>query len=484
MKTTALSHEPLPYRVLARALTAGYLLAVGLLNGAAQMAEARERVDLIVAGGTVVTMDTARHVIERGAIAVRGDTVVAVGLRSIIDQRYTSEHRIDASDGLILPGLINGHTHAPMTLFRGIADDASLQDWLQKYIFPAEARNVTPDFVTWGTRLACLEMIRSGVTTFADMYYFEDDIARAAKACGMRGILGETMIGFPAPDNKTEEQAFRYTERFLNHWQGDPLIDAAIAPHSIYTCSANLLERSARLARQHQVPILIHLAESQRERNESLARHGLTPVAYLDKLGFLGPDVTAAHCIWVDADDTAILVRRQVGCVHNPSSNMQLASGVAPVPLMLASGVRLGLGTDGSAGGNHDLDLMEELSLSTQLQKVTRDDPRALNAEQALEMATIGGASALHMERRIGSLEPGKKADLIVLDLGNSDGIPMYNVYSQVVYSLRARDVRTVVIGGRAVMENRHIVTLDEGQVLERARDYTAAIRRSLPIAR
>lgn len=440
----------------------------------------RERVDLLVVGGTVVTMDAHWRVIEDGAVAVRGDTIVAVGPRVETEARFTAAKRIDARGWIVLPGLVNTHTHVPMTLLRGIADDLALQEWLEKFIFPAEARNVTEDFVTWGTRLAALEMIRGGTTTYADMYYFEDAVARATKQAGMRGVLGETILDFPAPDNKTVAQALAYTEDFLKRWKGDPLIHAAVAPHSMYTASEQTLRHSAGLARRYNAPILIHLSETKREVDDARAKFGLSPVAYLEKLGVLGPDVLAAHCIWVDAADIAILARHQVGCAHNPSSNTMLASGTAPVLEMLAAGVRLGLGTDGPAGSNNDLNLMEEMDLAAKLQKVTRMDPRALSARQALEMATIGGARALHMEKEIGSLEAGKKADLILLRTDAPHAVPMYDVYSQVVYALKASDVETVVIAGRVVLENRRVLTLNEAEVLAKAKEYGEKVRRSL----
>ncbi|PYU06995.1 MAG: amidohydrolase, partial [Acidobacteria bacterium] len=288
--------------------------------------------------------------------------------------------RIDARGKLILPGLINGHTHAPMTLLRGLKDDVTLDVWLQKYIFPAEAKNVNENFVRWGTRLAALEMIRGGTTTFADMYYFEDAVAEEVKATGMRGVLGETVLDFPVPDSKSPAQTFAYTEKFLQRWKGDALIHAAVAPHSIYTCSDKTLQDAAALARKYGAPILIHVAEIKKELDESRAKHSMTPVAWLDSLHVLGPDVLAAHCVWVDADDRKLLAQRDVGCVHNPSSNMMLASGVAPVPELRAVGVRVGLGTDGPAGSNNDLDLMEEMDLAAKLQKISKMDPQALGA--------------------------------------------------------------------------------------------------------
>ncbi|HTG62541.1 MAG TPA: amidohydrolase, partial [Terriglobia bacterium] len=431
-------------------------------------------------GGTIVTMDGQRRVIEDGAIAVNHQTIVMVGPRAEIEAKYVARQEIDARGKLVLPGLINGHTHVPMTLLRGLKDDVSLDVWLQKYIFPAEAKNVNESFVRWGTRLGAAEMIRSGTTTFADMYYFEDAVADETKAAGMRGVLGETFIDFPAPDNKSEAQMLAYTENFLKRWKGDPLIHAAVAPHSIYTCSKKTLKDAATLARKYNAPILIHVAETKKELVESREKNGATPVQYLDRIGLLGPDVLAAHCVWVDETDRKILAGRQVGCVHNPSSNMMLASGVAPVVEERAAGVRVGLGTDGPAGSNNDLNMMEEMDLAAKLQKVAKMDPQALGAKDALEMATIEGARALHMEKEIGSLEPGKKADVVVLSLDVPNAVPMYDVYSQTVYALKASEVKTVVIDGRTVLADGKVLTVDEARVVEKAREYKKEIAESL----
>jgi len=442
-------------------------------------AQSKTRVDLIVTGGTVVTMDAAHHVYNDGAVAVRGDSIVAEGSRDDIASRYDAARTIDAHDEIVMPGLINGHQHAAMSLFRGLADDLALNDWLQKYIFPAEARNVTPDFVTWGTRLGVLEMLRGGTTTYADMYYFEDEVARATKEAGMRGVLGETIIDFPAPDNKSVPQMLAYTENYIKHWQDDPLITPAIAPHSIYTCSMKTLQQAAALARKYHAPILIHLAEAPFEGEQSRAKYGLSPTAYLENIGVLGPDITAAHCVWVDAGDMKLLASRDVGCVHNPSSNMKLASGASPVVDLLAAGVPVGLGTDGAAS-NNDLDMFEEMDLAAKLQKLVRMDPRALPAEEVVAMATINGARALHMEKQIGSLEAGKKADIILIRTDLPHATPMYNVYSQLVYALKASDVDTVIVGGKIVMEHRRMLTLDEPQILAKAREYAKKIKASL----
>ena len=449
------------------------------LLSAAPSTRAQEKADLLITGGTVITMDAQRRVLDDGAIAIRADSIVAIGTRTELEAKYVAAKVINAHGAIVMPGLINGHTHAAMSLFRGIADDLSLDEWLHNYIFPAEARNVTEDFAVWGTRLAILEMLRGGTTTYADMYYFEDAVARATKEAGMRGVLGETIIDFPAPDNKTLTQAFAYTQKFLDHWKGDPLIVAAVAPHSIYTCSEKTLQDAAALARRNGAPILIHIAEAPFELEQSRSTYGLTPVAYLARAGILGPDVVGAHCIWVDHADIATLTHFGVGCVYNPSSNMKTAAGVMPVVDMLASGEAIGLATDGAAS-NNNLDMFEEMDLAPKLQKVARMDSRALPAEQVVALATITGARALHLDKQIGSLEPGKKADLILVDTTAPHSTPTYNVYSQLVYAVKATDVRTVIIAGKIVMEDRQMLTLNEPEILTKANEYQKQVAGSL----
>ncbi len=456
-----------------------FLLAI-VSSAIASAEENRAKVDLIVAGGTIITMNPGRQIIEDGAVAIRGDTIAAVGTRAEILTKFLANHVVQAEGKLVLPGFINGHTHVPMTLFRGLHDDVTLDDWLHKYIFPAEAKNVTEEFVRWGTRLAIAEQLRSGVTTFADMYYFEDAVAEETKAAGMRGVLGETFIDFPAPDNKNNAAMLQYTERFLKKWQGDPLIHAAPAPHSIYICSQKTLQDAAALARKYHAPILIHVAEMKKELEDSLKQNGMTPVQYLEKIGILGPDVVAAHCIFVDADDRAILAKRQVGCVHNPSSNMMLASGVSPVPEMRAAGVAVGLGTDGPAGSNNDLDLMEEMDLAAKLAKIEHHDPRALGAQAVVEMGTIDGARALHLEKEIGSLEVGKKADVVLIGLDAPNAVPIYDYYAAIAYALKGSDVETVIVGGRILMRDKKLLTIDERAAVGKAREYKAKIAASL----
>jgi 5-methylthioadenosine/S-adenosylhomocysteine deaminase len=311
------------------------------------------------------------------------------------------------------------------------------------------------------------------------MYYFEDVVARVTKEAGMRGVLSETIIDFPAPDNKTPAEAIVYTQKFLDHWKGDPLIVAAVGPHSMYTCSEKTLQDAAALARKAHAPILIHIAEAPFELDQSRQKYGLTPVAYLERAGVLGPDVVGAHCIWVNQADIAMLAHDGVGCEFNPSSNMKTAAGVMPAIEMLAAGEAIGLATDGAASNNNE-DMFEEMDLGAKLQKVSRMDSRALPAEEVVAMATITGARALHMEKLIGSLETGKKADLILIDTTAAHATPIYNIYSALVYSLKASDVRTVVIGGKIVMEDHTMLTLDESAILAKAQGYKEQVKRSL----
>jgi 5-methylthioadenosine/S-adenosylhomocysteine deaminase len=460
-------------------VTIGFI-ALATITAAQAPPKEAVSVDLLITNGTIVTMDGERRVIENGQIAVRGDTIVAVGRGPLFPKGVIAKQIIDAKGALILPGFINGHTHVPMTLLRGLRDDVTLDVWLKNYIFPAEARNVNEDFVRWGTRLAAAEMIRGGVTTFADMYYFEDAIAEETKAAGMRGVLGETWLDFPAPDNKSEAEMAAYTEKFLKRWQGDPLIHAAPAPHSIYLCSPKTLRDAQALAQKYRAPILIHVAEVKKELDDSLAQNQATPVQYMNRIGLLGPDIIAAHCIFVDEADRKLLAEKGVGCVHNPSSNMMLASGVAPVIEERAAGIAVGLGTDGPAGSNNDLDLMEEMDLAAKLQKISKNDPRALGAQAVVEMATIEGARALHMEKEIGSLEAGKKGDVILISLDEPNAVPMYDVYSQLAYALKGSDVETVIVGGRVVMRDRRLLTVREPEVLAKAREYGRSVEASL----
>jgi len=376
----------------------------------------------------------------------------------------------------VLPGLINTHTHAAMVLFRGLADDLALSEWLNKYIFPAEAKTVSPEFVRAGTRLAALEMIQSGTTTFTDMYYFEEEVAAATKAAGLRGVLGQTVIQFPVADAKTPADALVRAEAFIKTFKDDPLITPAVAPHAMYTLDGPTLKAARELSKRYNVPTLIHLAETKDEIQAAQERYKASPVAYLDSLGFLGPGVLGAHGVWVSDADIAVLKARSVGVSHNPESNMKLASGTAPVPAYLRADVAIGLGTDGAAS-NNDLDMFEAMRFAALLHKHASADPQALSARTALEMATIRGARALGMEKRIGSLEPRKRADVITVSINGARQTPMYDAISHLVYVIRGEDVQNTIVNGQVLMRDRKVLTLDEKAVIAEARSWIPKVR-------
>ena len=424
-------------------------------------------------------MDASRRVIEDGAVAVAGGRVVAVGKRADVLREYAARQVVDARGRAVIPGLVNGHTHIPMVLFRGIADDLDLNEWLTKFIFPAEAKNVTEKFVRAGTQLGLAEMIRGGTTTYCDMYYFEDAVAEETERAGVRGLLGETVIDFPVPDNKTWPAAMAYVKRFAARWKGNRLITPAVAPHAPYTVSEAHLREVRAFSDQTGTPVVIHVAETRKEVEDITRDHGAPPVEYLARIGFLSLRTVAAHTVHLTEDEIKLLRQYYVGSVHNPESNMKLASGVAPVPQMLRAGVLLGLGTDGAAS-NNDLSMWEAMDAAAKLHKLSSGDPKVVTAEEALAMATIGGARALHMDADIGSLEKGKRADLVVVDLDALHQTPRYNLYSHLVYATKASDVRTVVIEGRVVMRDRRLLTLNEPLIKQRARAIRERISRSL----
>lgn len=456
------------------------LICIALLTSGVRPVIGAEQVDWIVRARYVMTMNSARELIENGAIALKGRNIAAVGTASEIAARYSASQILDKGQALIMPGLIDTHTHAPMSLFRAIADDRRLDEWLTKFIFPAEAKNVDAEFVRWGTRLACIEMIQAGITTYTDMYYFEDAEAEAAKAAGVRGVLGQTVIGFPAPDHKKWQDTVAAADRYLQRWRDDELITPAVAPHAIYTTPDEALVASHKLAQRYGKPLLIHLAETRKERDDALTQRQMTPTAVLDKLGILDGRVVAAHSIWESDADLDLLQRHGTGVAHCPSSNTKLASGVARVTEMLRRGIRVGLGTDGFAGSNDTADLIAEMNLASKLQKVTVGDPTALPADKVLEMATLGGARALGMEREIGSLEPGKRADFITISLAHANARPLYNVFSQVAYAAKAGDVEDVFINGKQIMAGRSVLTLDSEEVFHKAEEYRRKILLSL----
>lgn len=437
---------------------------------------AAQHADWIIQGKYVVTMDGQHRLIRNGAVAIQGQRILGVATQADIHQQFKAEHVLDKPDDLIAPGLIDTHTHAPMSLFRAFADDQRLSDWLHLFIFPAESKNVSPEFVRWGTRLACLEMVLAGITTYTDMYYFEDVEAETAKEAGVRGILGETVIGFPAPDHKTWQETIAATERYVQRFRGDDLIVPAVAPHAIYTTPNQALIAAHQLSVKYQVPLLIHLAETKAERDEAIAKRGMSPTQTLEHLGVLDGRVVAAHSIWEDDHDLEILKQHGTGVAHCPSSNMKLADGVARVTDMLRLGVNVGLGTDGFAGSNDTADIILEMDIAAKLQKVTQMDPRVVPAEQAFAMATIGGACVLGMEKEIGSLEAGKRADVITISLAHPNSFPLYNVYSQLAYAAKAGDVDDVFINGRQIVKERQVLTLNREAIYRKAEEYRRQI--------
>jgi 5-methylthioadenosine/S-adenosylhomocysteine deaminase len=459
------------------------LLGVIAASLAGTQVPARRTVSLIVANGIVVTVDGNRRVIPRGSVAIDGRDIVAIGTPEAIAAAYSGSESVDATGQVVMPGLINTHTHAPMVLFRGLADDLALMDWLQKYIFPAEAKTVSPEFVRAGTRLAALEMIESGTTTYADMYYFEEEIGRATKAAGLRGVLGETIIQFPVADAKTPAESLARTERFAKEFAGDDLITPAVAPHAMYTNDADTLKACRALADRLQIPVIIHLSETKDEMKTSDEKYHATPTAFLDSLGFWGPRTLAAHAVHVTPADIQILASRHVGVAHNPESNMKLASGIAPVEPMRKAGIDVGLGTDGAAS-NNDLDMFEAMRQAAFLHKLVAGDPRAVPAPVALEMATMGGARAMGMDKAIGSLEPGKRADLLVVSMASARQTPMYDPVSHLVYVTRGDDVRTTIVNGKILMRDRRVLTLDRRQVLADARLFADKVRAAVKAPR
>lgn len=465
-------------RTLAAALLA--LPVVALAGGMPQPAGAEKKTaDLIVRGGTLLTM--AGPNVENGAVAIKGNTIVAAGPSAEVEGAWAAAEVIDARGGAILPGFVNAHTHVPMTLFRGIADDRDLMDWLTNFIFPAEAKNVDREFVRVGTRLAAAEMIMSGTTTFADMYYFEADIGREAKAAGLRCVAGETLIDFPAPDNKTWAEAIAYMKTFAEEFKGDPLVTAAIAPHAPYTVSEEHLREVRAFATEHGTPILIHVSETEDELAQVGKAHGgKTPGAYLGSIGLLGDDVIAAHGVWLTKDEAALFAKHGTSVVHCPESNMMLASGVAPLGVFAAAGVDVGLGTDGPAGSNNNLDMIEEMATAARLQKTYRKDPKALSARGVLELATVGGAKALNMADRIGTLEPGKRADVIVVDLSSPSIRPVYSIESAIVYAASGDDVTTTIVDGKVLMKDRKVMTVDVKKAVAEADAMRAKVLESL----
>lgn len=432
-----------------------------------------QRVDTILMGGFVLTMNEALDTFPRGAVAIRGESIVAVGPAEEIQQQYTAADVILCEDQVIMPGLINTHTHAAMTLLRGLADDLRLDVWLLGYMMPTEQQFVNPDFCRLGTLLACAEMIRSGVTAFADMYYYESDVAAATAEAGLRGVLGQTVLKFPTPDAPSYEDGLALTREFIEKWKGHPLVIPAVAPHAPYTCTDEILSACAELAREFDVPLLVHISETKLEVEDSRRDFGMPVVPRVKKLGVLDVKALAAHCVWIDQGEIRSLAQSGVGIAHCPTSNLKLASGIAPVVEMLRQRANVGIGTDGPAS-NNDLDMFEEVRLAAILAKGATLDPVVLPAKQALTMATRLGAAAMHMGDITGSLEAGKRADVIILNRATPHNSPRFerdpdSIYSQVVYAAKSTDVQHVMCNGKWLMRNRALLTVDEGTVLAQA---------------
>jgi len=434
--------------------------------------------DILITNGWILTMDTQRREFNPGFLAISGSNITAIGPMAAASA-WTAGQTIDAEGGIVLPGLVNTHTHAAMTCFRGMADDLPLMDWLQNHIFPAEAQ-LNHERVKTGTLLACAEMILSGTTCFCDMYLFEEAVAEAAHQAGIRAVVGEVLYDFPSPNYGPIEAGFAYTENMMATWRDDPLITVAVEPHSPYLCAPDLLRQAAAIARRNDSPLVIHLAETRSEVDTIKERYGVTPVRHLADLGLLYPGLLACHGVMLTEEDMDLLQTHDVKVAHNAESNMKLASGIAPVPQLLDRGICVGLGTDGCAS-NNNLDLLSEMDTVAKLHKVNTLDPTVLDAETVLAMATIEGARALGLADRIGSLEPGKAADIIIIDTRKPHLTPLYHPASHLVYAVRGGDVQTTIINGRVVMENRELLTLDRESVMRGVHQLAAAIREQIP---
>ncbi len=437
-------------------------------------------VDLILKNAAIVTMDEGFRVITHGALAVEGDSLVAVGEESDVLREFNSDETVDCGGNIVIPGLVNAHTHVPMTLLRGLADDRRLDVWLLGYMMPVEREFVSRDFCRLGTQLACAEMIRGGVTTFADMYYFEDSVAQATADVGMRAVCSQTVLKFPSPDAASFEDSLAAGREFIQAWKDHPLIVPSIAPHAPYTCTPEILRACTELAVEFDVPLHIHLSETLPEVEQWRDEHGMPVIPWVKKLGLFEAKVLAAHCVHIDDGEINTLAHARAGVAHNPSSNLKLASGFAPVVDMLKAGLHVGIGTDGPAS-NNDLDMFDEMRLASFIAKGKTGDPTALPARVTFAMATRLGAQALHLGHLIGSLEPGKRADFAVIEHDTLHSSPHFGrepdaVYARLVYAMKSTDVTDVMVNGRWLMRGRKLLTVEEKPLLEAAADYAARI--------
>jgi 5-methylthioadenosine/S-adenosylhomocysteine deaminase len=425
--------------------------------------------DILIQNVSLLPSPDSSDFIPRGWLAAKSTRIIALG--SGDPPPISSARYIDGAGGLAMAGLVNAHIHSPMTLFRGLADDLPLKTWFEETIFPSEKKWVNKEFVYWGALLACAEMIRCGTTAFADGYFFEGEVARATAQAGMRALLAEGILDFPTPDSSSPEESLENIKSFIEGNSDSTLIRPTLFAHTAYTCSPDLLKRCRQMADRYGIPLITHLSETQSEIEEVYRKYGKRPVDHLENLGLFSSPLIACHCVWLTAGEMDLLARREVRVVHNLESNLKLASGVAPVPELLSRGVVVGLGTDGCAS-NNNLDLFQEMDFVAKVHKAHRLDPTVMPAQAVLEMATLGGARVLGMEKEIGSLEAGKKADVIILDLNKPHLQPVYNIVSHLVYSATGADVRDVIIDGKMIMENRKLLTLDEEEILGKAKEW------------
>lgn len=439
-----------------------------------------QQVDTLFINAIVLTMDEKLTQYDPGAVAVKGDSIVAVGSEAELKKAYSANETIDCGGKVLMPGLVNAHTHVPMTLVRGLADDLRLDVWLMGYMLPVERQFVSPEFVRLGTLIACAEQIRSGVTTFNDMYFFEDDIAQATADAGMRAVCGESVMKYPAPDAPSYDDSLAYAREFIKKWKGHPLIVPAIAPHAPYSTNPEIIRACVDLAKEFDVPLHIHISETAFEVENMRKEQGMPVIPYVKKLGLFEAKVIAAHCVHIDTGEIRTLQHANAGVSHNPSSNLKLASGFAPVAKMLADGLNVGIGTDGPAS-NNDLDMFEEVRLASFVAKAASNDPTVVPAATALTMATRLGAQALHLGHITGSLEVGKRADLILVDTNPLHNTPRFkrdplNAYSQLVYASKSTDVTDVMVNGKWLMRDHNLLTLNEKELIAQARELATKI--------
>ncbi len=459
---------------------------LGSIQGCISKKDSKDLIsaDIIIEHATLLTQDTNHSILKNASIVISHGRIIDIGPSDSISLKYNAARTIEGKNKLVMPGLVNTHTHVSMNLFRGYSDDQPLHDWLYKYIFPLEAKFVNARNVRIGAQLAMVEMLKSGTTVFNDMYYYEDEVAKAAKEIGMRGIVCEGLISFPVPNAKNYKEGLAYIEKLIKKYKGDSLITVGVSVHSPYTCTSQLIKDAWALADKYKVPFNIHLAETKWEVDTIKKAFNFTPVQYLNSLGALSENVIAAHCVYLTDEDIAIMAEKKAGVAHNPECNMKICSGVAPVPAMLKKGLKVGLGTDGAAS-NNNLDMFQAMYTAALLHKLSTNEPTVMNAQEVVDMATINGAKVLGMDKLIGSLEKGKAADMIIIDLKRPEVYPLYdNIYSSIVYSMNSSAVNTVIINGKVVMDNRKILNIDEDKLLDEVQLLADSISKEMKLAK